>query len=701
MRRWVLVLVLAGLPWASGVAADEPALEGRWVGEIEAADAVLHVELEITPDAEGSLEGEIVILEHGAVAKRLTDVRQDGLRVRFRILNMAGFPIFQGWIEAGGEVVSGTLTQAGVAMPFRLERAEPPGERARTLLVGVEAMIEQSLLDFRVPGLVLGVVLDGQVVLEQAFGVADLDTGKPMTTETRIALGTATETFTVAMLAAGVDDGLLTWDDRVAVFLPELLIDAPLFWANVSVRDVMAHRTGVPSHVAAWYGEEAPRADLAARLAHLPTSGPVRSAFNHQVLGSLVVARIVEGVYSGTWESVIAGELIEPLGMLDTGLEGVDESCAQGYREHEGELAPVTGPPVTSLAPAIGAVTSVGDLLIWVRAHLERIGADGLVISKEATLHELMAPQIPLAGFPGDPDLLLESYGLGWFVESYRGRLHVHRSGDADGFTSQLSILPMDDVAVVVAANVEGTRLPELLARQLVDRLLELEYRDWLGQGLSRSEVVREAVAEARRRQTEERGDGGPPLRDTGSYVGTYEHPGYGSFSLVERGDGLLMTRGSWQVRLVHWRDDVFQIVDDPADLLPDGTPISFRVSSHGEVEAMVVPFEPATAPLVLGRRPASELTDPDFLDRLVGSYRAVGRRIQVDRRGDGLVMTIGGGRVRRLIPGLGGAFTLEGRPATRVEFVVAGDGPAAELRFDQPGGEFVASRVAGTAVGP
>jgi len=693
MRRCALVL-LASL-WCLGApSAADPNLEGRWVGEVEATDAVLHVEIEVERKDEDALEGQIVILEHGAEAKTLTDVRQQGLRVSFRILNMAGFPVFQGWIEAGGDVLSGTLTQAGVAMPFRLERAEPPIERARALLVGVESMVEKAMDDYQVPGLALGVVLDGEVVFQQGFGEVDRSSGIPVALDTRFALGTATETLTVAMLAAAVDDGRLAWDDQVSQHLPELLAGDPAAWSDITVRDVVAHRTGIPAHVAAWYGDDATPEEFLARFARLPRSRPVRSTFAHQVLGSLAAARVVERLFGAPWESVIFDELTQPLGMSDTGLGGIDPSCARGHRERNGVLEPVVGLPTPGAVPAMGAVMTIGDLLIWVRAHLERLGADGLLVATEQTLHELMSPQTAVAGFPRDPDLLLEAYGLGWFVEAYRGRLHVYRSGDADGFTCQLSILPADDLAVVVAANAEGTGLPELLARQLIDRLLEHDYRDWLGQGVKRSGVVRDAVAEAQRRQAEGLGEGGPPLRELAAYAGMYGHPGYGVFSVTDLEDRLQMTRGAWRVGLVHWRDHLFRVADDSTDILPDGTPVIFRTGAHGEVGAMVVPFEPEIGPLVLERKPEARLKKPEYLDRLTGLYRAVGQEIRVTRRGTELMLAIGGGPTRRMLPRPGEVFGLEHRPATQIRFVLGGDGPATDVRFDQPGGEFVAPRI-------
>jgi CubicO group peptidase (beta-lactamase class C family) len=694
MRGCALVLMVS-MSW--GVAAvAEPGLAGRWSGEIEAADAVLHVELEIAGEEGEGLGGQIVIEEHGPQAKSLTDVSQQGLRVSFRILDMAGFPVFRGWIEAAGDVISGTLTQAGIEMPFRLERSLPPAERARSLLAGVDALVESARQDFRAPGIAVGVVLDGEVVLKAAFGTANVESAIPLASETRFAMGTATETLTTALLAAAVDDGRVAWDDPIGRVLPELVADAPDFWSDISLRDVVSHRTGVPSHVAAWYGDDdASRDEMASRLGHLPRSQPLRSAFAHQVIGAVVASRVVEKLYGSPWETVVADELLVPLGMVDTTLSGVDGSCARGYREREGEVRPVTGIRSAAAMPAVGAAASLGDLLTWVQAHLERYGAGGLLVAREATLHELMTPQVVVDGYPSDPDLLLEAFALGWFVESYRGHLHVHRSGEADGFTCQLSILPDHDIAVVVAVNVEGSRLPELLTRQLLDRLLELEYRDWLGQGMRRSAVVRGAVAEARRRQLEDRPGGEPPLRDLADYAGEYAHRGYGAFTVTDHGDRLLMARGGWRVGLVHWRDHLFVVDDDGTDILPQGTPIGFRVDAAGEVDSLVAPFEPAVAPLTLTRQPEARLRDPAYLDRVVGVYRAVGREIRVTRRGHRLSLVIGGGPPRGLVPRPGNVFALEDRPATRVRFVLAGDGPATDLRLDQPGGEFVAPRVA------
>ena len=109
------------------------------------------------------------------------------------------------------------------------------------------AELEQSRQDYFVPGMTLGVVKDGEIVLVQAFGVKDLETGEPMSVDTPMPIGSATKAFTSTAIGVLVDEGKLNWDDAVIQHLPALNIriqsDEPDDVATI--RDLLCHRTGL------------------------------------------------------------------------------------------------------------------------------------------------------------------------------------------------------------------------------------------------------------------------------------------------------------------------------------------------------------------------------------------------------------------------------------------------------------------------
>ena len=98
--------------------------------------------------------------------------------------------------------------------------------------------------------------------------------------------------------------------------------------------------------------------------------------------------------------------------------------------------------------------------------------------------------------FP-EPETTQVSYGLGWFISSYRGHKLVMHGGSIDGFRAQVALAPESKIGVAVLANLGGTQLPEAVAYQVLDQLLSLEKRDWNGRLSARAKALEAAQASA------------------------------------------------------------------------------------------------------------------------------------------------------------------------------------------------------------
>ena len=106
-------------------------------------------------------------------------------------------------------------------------------------------------------------------------------------------------------------------------------------------------------------------------------------------------------------------------------------------------------------------------------------------------------PQMKVEGYPSKPDLLLGSYGLGWFIRAYRGHYQVEHGGNIDGFSALVSLFPLDNIGIVILVNADGSALPTLLERHIADLMLGLEPRAWLSEGLAEIKVAQKAGKDA------------------------------------------------------------------------------------------------------------------------------------------------------------------------------------------------------------
>jgi len=287
---------------------------------------------------------------------------------------------------------------------------------------------------------------------------------------------------------------------------------------------------------------------------------------------------------------------------------------------------------------------------------------------------------------------------MGWMVEVYRGHRRLQHGGGIDGFTTSVMLYPDDGVAVVAFSN-RGSAVPELLAHVAADRVLGLEPIDWLGEASTRLDAAEEAAEEAATKKEALRVADTSPSHPLADYVGSYEHPGYGLL-IIAAGDGngedraLTLTFNQITAPLEHWHYDVWNGAETDGDPTFEGTKLLFRSDFEGQITEVEAPFELTASPIVFTKQPDPKLSDPDFLDRLAGTYQgATGQRGRIERSGDRLTLHLPGQPTYTLVPQVSGRFGLEGLEGFSLGFVEEG-GEITKVLYYQPNGVFEAVRV-------
>src|SRR5438093_5197686 len=160
------------------------------------------------------------------------------------------------------------------------------------------------------------------------------------------------------MLAAAlVDEGVLDWDRPVREYLPDFRLYDEVLTARVTIRDLLAHRTGVARHEFMWVANPSwDRAELVRRLRHLEPARDLRTEFLYWNQG-YAAAGLVMGVVTGsTWEEQVRARVLEPLGMSSatTSVEEALESgnLARPYELKDGEVVDVGYRTIDAAAPA-------------------------------------------------------------------------------------------------------------------------------------------------------------------------------------------------------------------------------------------------------------------------------------------------------------------------------------------------------------
>ena len=690
--RWLLAAAALFLAVAPAAAQS---LTGDWSGHIALPGQELGVVVHLVDEAAG-LRGTIDIPAQDAEALPLQAFRRDGQKLEFAIAGVPGAPTFRGEITA--DAIAGTFTQGGQTFPFTLARAAAAAAKQQQALADVGTWLDPTRAMFDVPGCAAIVVKGNDVVATFASGQRDVDAKEAVGPDTLFAIGSSTKAFTTALLAMLVDDGKLDWDQPVRRWLPEFALADAVVGERLTPRDLVTHRSGMPRHDLVWYGATFDRGEMVSRLRHLPLNRDLRTDFQYNNLMYLTAGHLAERVGGAPWEDQVRARILQPLGMARTNFAVSamqrDADHARAYRKTDGAVKAIPYRDIASIGPAGSINSSVREMAAWVSLQLQhgRFGERKLLSPSTADdLHVVrMADGSPSRG--DDGDVVDVGYALGWFVDVYRGHRRVHHGGNIDGFSALVALLPDAGYGFVVLTNLDGTPLPEVVVRQLSDRVLGLEPRDFRSLMKRKLDAGAEQAKSGEKEAASLRRTGTQPSRALDDYVGSHEHPGYGTVRINRAGDGLRVDLHGLACDLEHWHHDVFACKKGGGEEAMAGTKLQFLLDFDGEIEAVRAVLEASVPPIVFQRGPDPRLRDAKFLAQLAGQYALDTAMATILLQGERLVLTLPGQR-HELEPSRGLQLQLRGLSGYRVEFVLDDQGAPTGLRVHQPEGVFAAKK--------
>ena len=185
---------------------------------------------------------------------------------------------------------------------------------------------------------------------------------------------------------------------------------------------------------------------------------------------------------------------------------------------------------------------------------------------------------------------------------------------------------------------------------------------------------------------------GTQPAHKLDTYVGDYEHPGYGSLKVTMREGKLEATFNGIQTPLEHWHYETFNGLK-AADSTFENMKYTFQTDADGYVARVGVPFEPAVKAIVFTKRPDARLYEAEYLKRFAGTYELPGAPVTISLKGNALSMAIPGQPAYDLVPSLSGDFTLKQVQVVSMHFVADDSGKVTAAEIRQPSSVITAKR--------
>jgi CubicO group peptidase (beta-lactamase class C family) len=445
-------------------------------------------------------------------------------------------------------------------------------------LRAIDAWIAKAQKEWPVPGLSVAIVKDGSIVLEKGYGVRDVRGTEPVDQNTLYAIASNSKAFTVAALAKQVDDGKLSWDDRVVDHLPWFRLYDDYVTQDMRVRDLLCHRSGLGTYSGdlLWYGTPYSAEEVVRRARYLPQAYPFRAGYGYSNLMFIAAGEVLRQVTGQDWHPYIEQNIFGPLGMTRSVTSTTElaqrDNVATPHKNERGEIIPIEWYNWEAMGAAGGIISSVHDMSQWLIAQLGG-GAKGEVrLFSEARQREMWTVQNPFAVSPSYqqryPSTHFRGYGMGWSLADYLGRKVMSHGGGYDGMFSQVALVPEAGLGIVVLTNAMTSVAPAIVYR-ILDAWLGGEPRDWSAEGLATWTRGR-AAFEARQDSAENhRVPNTTPSLPLEGYAGTYGGPMYGD-GTVSVEDGHLVLRLlpnpdlvadlehlHYDTFVIHWRKDL------------------------------------------------------------------------------------------------------------------------------------------------
>jgi CubicO group peptidase (beta-lactamase class C family) len=489
-----------------------------------------------------------------------------------------------------------------------------------TQLQDFDAYVDSARKTFDVPGIAVAIVKDGKVVMERGYGLREMGKSAPVDARTLFAIASNTKAFTAAALQQLAEAGKLKMDDRVIDHLPWFRMSDAYVTHEMRIRDLLAHRSGLSlgaGDLLYWPPTSYSTKEVVERLAQVPIKNGFRSGYAYDNILFAVATLVIEEASGQSYADYLREHLFQPVGMDDTlvdmtGLKpGMDVATGHAKADFK-DLKPV--PPMAWLNdPGAGGIySSVHDMAKWMNVQLaggvlSQAGADGKparLFSAKAQ-REMWSVLTPIAIRPPSiPELApltpnFSGYGESWFLSDYRGEKLVWHTGGWPGMVSRVTLVPGQNLGVVVLTNAESGAAFNAITWRVLDAYLNpAQKTDWVA---TYAKAVKQAEAKADdslAKHAAARDKNSKPSLPLARYAGTYRDPWYGDV-IVSQENGKLRLRFSKTKQLIGsmtpWQHDSFVVRWDDRTLNADAF-VSFALDMDGHVtQVRMQPISPLT----------------------------------------------------------------------------------------------------------
>jgi CubicO group peptidase (beta-lactamase class C family) len=571
----------------------------------------------------------------------------------------------------------------------------------------LEPQFEKVLKDWKAVGFAVAVVNRNKIIYEKGFGYRDYDKKIPVTPNTLFAIGSCTKAFTASLIGMLDNDKQLDIDKPVHNYLPDLAFYSNGMTDNITLRDMMCHRTGLPRHDYSWYlFSTSSRDSIVKRIQYMEPTAGVRDKWQYNNFMFMLQGVVAEKLTGQKWEQNIRSKILTPLNMSRTNFSVLDmakdnDASLGYYLKNDSIIKKLNYYNIDAMGPAGSINSSVNDMSNWVITWIEGGKFHGKEIIPASFREQAITSQMVIGGGLPDhdvPDVFFTNYGFGWSLVSYRGHYRVEHGGNIDGFSASTCFFPTDSIGIIVLTNQNGSAVPSIVRNLIADKVLNLPYIDW---SVNRKKVVDKAKAaaqEAKKNSSSARKLGTTPSHPLKDYQGIYANSGYGSMEVFQDRDSLFARTTTKTFWLRHYNYDVFEPLEkDPEEGIDTSDAgqlkIQFNMDVNGNIQSTLMALEPSLKPIQFDKKEKEVALSADSLQKYTGEYELSGTAAKFYLKGNTLYLFVAGQPEYELVSLGNDKFTIKALTGYSLQFQKDEKNEYSSVSFTQPNGIFKATK--------
>ena len=341
----------------------------------------------------------------------------------------------------------------------------------------IDKFLEQSIHDWDVPGMAVGIIYNDSIVLSKGYGYMNINKTVPVTDSTMFGIASLTKGFTALAVGIAQKHKFLNVNEPIKTYLPEFKTQNESITNNINFVDILSHRTGFSTFSGdlSWYGSSKSKYQVLESIKSIPVSNDLGTVYGYSNVMYLTAGLALEAATNQNFEDFVSNYILSPLDMQFTTFDYAktihSNNIATPHVVVNDKIDSVGYVNWSNMSPSGGLFSNVVDLLKWAQFQWNPNYSyiDSAYFNSQ---HEIITDQqfSWLDHLNGD-EIKMKGYGLGWEILEVGSYKTISHNGGLDGMISQIVVVPEKKCAIVILAN-SGSALPIILGYELSHRLL-------------------------------------------------------------------------------------------------------------------------------------------------------------------------------------------------------------------------------------